>query len=118
MKWIFLLYNFNIVTDYEPSLIINETEYQQNLHHQQQYPYARNGYNFGYRPLIRASKFNRMQQHNADYGFEVRHNSGGGGFDFENEQPQYDYNDDSRDVNVNFYDNKYYDSNFKLHRWV
>lgn len=55
---------------------------------------------------------------NPDYGFEVRHSGGGGhGFENEQQQPQLDYNDDNRDVNANFYDNKYYD-NFKLHRWV
>lgn len=103
------------MTDYE-SPIINETDYQQNHYQQQQYPYARSGYNFGYRPINRvASKFNRMQ--NTDYGFEVRH-SGGGGHGFENEQMQnspFEYPEDNRDVNVNFYDTKYYD-NLKMHR--
>lgn len=102
-------------SDYESPIIINETEYQQN-HQQQQYPYARNGYNFGYRPpLNRApSKYNKMQ--NVDYGFEVRHSGGGGhGFENDQQQPQFDYSDDNRDVNVNYYDNKYYE-NLKLHR--
>jgi hypothetical protein len=113
MKFFF----FMKFSDYESPIFINETDYQQN-HQQQQNPYARNGYNFGYRPsLNRApSKFNRMQ--NADYGFEVRR-SGGGGHGFENEneqqQPQFDYSDDNREANVNFYDNKYYD-NLKMHR--
>jgi hypothetical protein len=74
--------------------------------------------------LSRANKINRL--HNIDYGTEVRHRGGGlGGFGFDEDdrdellrQPQsptYDYNDDNREMSVNFYDNKYYDP-MKMHR--
>lgn len=126
MKFSHIIYSLESITDYE-SPVINETDYHPHHNHQPP-PFARNGYNFGHRPLSRANKINRL--YHTDFGIEVRHRgdpaSGGTGsyFGYDNEQaeqqiPQQssDYSDDNREtsVNLNFYDNKYYD-NLKLHR--
>ncbi|KAG5682634.1 hypothetical protein PVAND_011973 [Polypedilum vanderplanki] len=105
--------------DYESSLPnINETEYQY-------HPFARNGFSYP-QQLPRHTHDRSSYRLHQSYGNIITHSGIAGlnnnnhfNFNHNNDKDrdqiiEYE-NDDEREPNANFYDNKYYD-NFKMHR--